>query len=187
VFIRKAALRPVPAHARVDEHAIEALEAELDHEGDGLQQVLDTGFREMENRQPLLAGWLSDQVADGDDELSQSVGYFLVVSVYLAFREAFPRRLVEVDEGALRMALDTLTADEELRAEDPREVLDSDDVVALGQPRVVDFIQHHLEEALKQAGNDVDLGQLDRIYRALLIEVIALSHAVESAQTELTS
>src|SRR5690606_13264201 len=109
---------------------------------------------------------------------------FLAVAVYLAFREAFPRRLDEVEGDMLRLALETLEADEALRAEDPSEVLDSDDVVALGQPSLVEFIQHHLQEALQQGGEDADLGELDRVYRAVLVEIIALSHAVRSPTGE---
>ena len=180
MFLRKAALRPVPSHALVDEHAIEAVEQSLESSEDELQATLDTGYRELDRRQPALATWLAEQVSGGEDELAQSLGYFLVVTVFLAFREAFPSRLREVDDEALRMALDTLEADEQLREDDPSEVFDSDDVVAMGQPVLVDFVQHHVQEAIEQAGDEADLDELDRIYRAVLIEIIALSHAVSS-------
>jgi hypothetical protein len=180
VFLRKAALRPVPAHAIVDEHSVEAIEESLGEGQESLQDTLDRGYAELDRKQPALAGWLADEVSDRADELVQSLGYFLAVTVYLAFAEAFPRRLREVDGGNLQMALDTLAADEELRANDPQEILDSDDVVAMGQPALLAFVQHHLEQAIEQAGESMDLVDLDRVYRAVLVEVIALSHAVES-------
>jgi hypothetical protein len=164
----------------VDEHCVEAIEESLGDAQDALQDTLDRGYAELDRKQPALAAWLADEVSDRTDELVQSLGYFLAVTVYLAFAEAFPRRLREVDVGNLQMALDTLEADEELRANDPSEILESDDVVAMGQPALLAFVQHHLEQAIEQAGDGMDLSDLDRVYRAVLVEVIALSHAVES-------
>lgn len=181
-FVLKAALRPVPRHAVVDEVAIQGVEEQLGEEGDELQETLDATYREMDRKQPALAQWLGDQVSSRSDDLAQSLGYFLAVTVYMAFREAFPTRLIEVDETSLKLAIDTLAADEELRANDPAEVMESDDVVAMGQPVLLHFVQHHLEQALSQAGEDPDLEAFDHIYRAVLVEVIALSHAVRSPE-----
>ncbi|MDQ3038125.1 MAG: hypothetical protein M3Y87_37380 [Myxococcota bacterium] len=179
-FVLKAALRPVPRHAVVDEVAIANVEEQLGEEGDELQQMLDGTYREMDRKQPAMAQWLAEQVATHTDDLAQSLGYFLVVTVYMAFREAFPTRMVEVDDMQLKLAIDMLAADEELRANDPSEVLESDDVVAMGQPTLLHFVQHHLDEALTQGGENPDLEAFDHVYRAILVEVIALSHAVRS-------
>jgi hypothetical protein len=182
MFLRKAALRPVPDWAVVDERAIALLEEALEDGGveKKLQETLDNGFRDLGRRQPVLATFVGEEVGSRSDDLAQSLGYFLVVTVYLAFHEMFPTRLREVDDGGLQAAIDSLEADEELRADDPSEVLDSDDVVAMGQPVVLRYVQHHLQEALEQAGEEADLEELDRIYRVVLVEVIALSHAVEA-------
>lgn len=180
MFLRKAALRPVPGHAIVDEHAVAAIEESLGDGDDDLQAALDRGYNELDRKQPVLGEWLADQVSGRNDELVQSLGYFLAVTVYLAFSEAFPTRLRPVDRGTLEMALETLAADEELRANDPGEVFESDDVVAMAQPALLSFVHHHLDQALEQAGDQLDLGDLDKVYRAVLIEVIALSHAVMS-------
>lgn len=180
MFLRKAALRPVPEYATVSEHAIDALEFELEGHGEALQDALDIGYRELDRDQPTLSDWLSERVSECSDEMVQSLGYFLVVTVYMLFREAFPRRLTAVDESNLLMARDTLEVDEELRAHDPHEVLESDDVIGLSQPLVLDFIQHHIQEALEQTEGEIDIEALDSLYRALLVEVIALSHAVAS-------
>ncbi len=161
---------------------IRALEDALTAEDGGLQDVLDSGYRELDRKQPVLGSFLAEEVSSRRDEMAQSLGYFLAVTVYMAFDEAFPTRLFAIDEDALRIAVDTLEADEELRANNPTEVLDSDDVVAMGQPTVLHFVQHHLQEALEQAGEEADLDDLDSIYRAILVEVIALSHAVTSPE-----
>lgn len=164
--------------------AIDALEDSLGDGDDALQRSLDVGYRDMDRLQPYLAEWLAGQVSSRSDELAQSVGYFLAVTVFMAFREAFPTRIEAVDEASVRLALDTLDTDEELRANDPTEVLESDDVVAMGQPALVAYVQHHFDEALAQAEGDADLEAFDAVYRAILVEVIALSHAVRSPDGE---
>lgn len=179
LFVRKAALRAVPQWAVVDEVAISQVEDTLGEEGDELQAALDAAYREMDRLQPHMARFLAEEVADQGDDLAQSVGYFLIVTVHMAFREAFPTRLRTIDEAALQMAIDTLDADEELRKDDPTEAMESDDVVAMTQPALLHFVQHHLEQALEQAGEEPDLAAFDQVYRAVLVEVVALSHAVE--------
>src|SRR5688500_828806 len=182
MFLRKAALRPVPDWAVVDERAIALLEEALEDGGaeKKLQETLDNGFRDLGRRQPVLATFLGEEVGSRSDDLAQSLGYFLVVTVYLAFHEAFPTRLREVDDGSLQAAIDALEADEELRADDPSELIESADVVAMGHPVVLRYVQHYLQEALGQAGEEADLEELDRIYRVVLVEVIVLSHAVSA-------
>ena len=127
----------------------------------------------------LKSGFIEGNLA-ALTELAQSVGYFLGVTVFLAFREAFPTRLEPVDEAGLRLALETLDVDAELRANDPTEVLESDDVVAMGQPALVSYAQHHFDEALSQAGSEADLDSFDAVYRCILVEIIALSHCVQA-------
>jgi hypothetical protein len=181
VFLQKAALRPIPASARVEEFALAGVEEALDTDENLLQDVLDQAFRELDKRQPELAEYLAGELAERTDDLAQSLGYFLVVAVYMAFREAFPTRLGAVTPDGLESALMSLDADETLRANDPKEVLESDDVIAMGQPHIVEFVQSHVQEALEGTGDDeVNLDDVDAVYRAVLIEIIALSHAVDS-------
>lgn len=168
----------MPHYAVVDEDSVDAIERALAEADGELQDLLDAGYQDLDEEQPALAAFLASEVSRRQAEIAQSVGYFLAVAIYLAFREAFEDRLLTVDDDALRAAAETLAADEELRASDPNEVLESDDVVAMGQPVVVRFLQHHLQEAVSQSQNDSDLEDLDRIYRALLVEIIALTHAV---------
>lgn len=177
MFLRKAAIRSVPRYAVVDEEAIARLEETLEDE-ESLQESLDQGYRDLDAQQPVLSEWLADRVAEREDEFSQSLGYFLAIGVYLAFREAFGIRLLEVDETNLSVAIETFTLDEELRRDDPSEVLGSDEVIALGQPTLIEFIQHHMREAFAQAGDTVDPEGLEGVYRAVLVEIIALSQAV---------
>ena len=175
----------MPRWAIVDEEVIAGVEASLEDDEVNLQESLDRGYADLDRLQPAIALWMADELSRKQDELVQSVGYFLAVTVYMAFREAFPTRLREVDEGMLQIAEATLSADEEIRAEDPLEILDSDDVLAISQPSVVAYVQHHVGEALDQGEGEVDLDELDGVYRCLLVLVIALSHAVASPSGQL--
>ncbi|MFN9809189.1 MAG: hypothetical protein ACK6CU_06110 [Deltaproteobacteria bacterium] len=187
LFLRKAALRPVPRWAVIDEDVVTAVEAQLEDDGDALQRTLDSAYREMDRKQPDLAQWLAQQVSDRNDDLAQSLGYFLVVTVYLAFREAFPTRLGAIDETQLTLAIETFDADEALRREDPSEVMETDDVVAMTQHALVHFFKHQIEEAIEQAGESPDLEAFDHVYRTVLVEVVALSHAVVPPEGLVTS
>jgi hypothetical protein len=184
LFVKKAALRPVPKWAVVDDVAVGAVEQTLGDESDQLQDTLDAAYREMDRRQPALAAWLGGEVSERSDDLAQSLGYFLIVTVYMAFREGFPTRLGEVSEAELADARAMLAADEELREGDPAEMMESDDVVAMTQPTLLHFVQHHLDQALDQAGEAADLEAFDRVYHAVLIEVIALSHVIAPPEGE---
>lgn len=151
----------------------------LDDDDDRLQESLDRGYHDLDSRQPAIAEYASVVLSGVGDELIQALGYFLTVTVYLAFREAFPTRMALASEDDVTMAAATVEADEELRADDPDEVMETDDVVAMGQPAIVAFVQHHVEQALEQgADDDIDLAALDRVYRAVLVEIVVLSHAI---------
>jgi len=182
VFFRKAAIRKIPAWAIVDEFAIERAEISLNADSPALQDRLDRLFRAFGNEQPALSSYLSEEIGELGHELTQSLGYFLIAAIFRVFTEAFPERLDEVDEAALSIAIETLAADEALRANDPLEILESDDLVAMNQPSLVDYVQGHLRDAFDQAEDDVPIEELDRVYRAALVEIIALSHAVVSPE-----
>ena len=71
-----------------------------------------------------------------------------------------------------------LTADEELRRSDPRDALDSEDIVAIDQPALVAFVNEHIERTLAQNAVAVDVDDVDVVFRAILVEILALSQAV---------
>lgn len=179
MFLKTLAIRPVPVWAVVGEQAIEEVEERLDGDEDHIQETLDAGYNELDRMQPILAGLIANEIADQTDELVQSVGYFLAVTVFLAFRAGFANRMNEITAEALQAAIDSLQTDEELRAEDSTSAdIDSSDVIAMGQPALLDYITHHLQEAIEQAEPNPPYDNLERIYRVILVQVIAMSHAV---------
>lgn len=177
----RAAIRPVPAHAVVPQSAVDEVEADFAHAED-LEEHVDRAFNELDRRQPAIASYLAREVDKISDETAQALGHFLGVAVHGAFSAAFGARLRAVDERVLQTAIASMEWDEELRRGAADEVLESDDVVAIGQPHVVAFVREQLEAALEADENgdppEVDLEAIDSVYRAVLVEILALSQSV---------
>ena len=73
-----------------------------------------------------------------------------------------------------------LELDEQIRLSDQAEVVDSDDVVAMEQPQLLEFIHEHLDAALEANADEVDVDDVHQVYRAILVLVLALSYAVRT-------
>ncbi|MBI5513911.1 MAG: hypothetical protein HY909_09095 [Deltaproteobacteria bacterium] len=178
----RSAIRPVEAHAVVGRDAVERAESALDDEDTVLDHRLDRAREEFERDQPELARFLERELDGVLDETAQALGDFLVVAVARAFREAFGPRAGRVDEGTLHAVKTTFEWDEELRRGAADELLESDDVVAIGQPHLVAFVREQLDAALEPdedgAPADVDLDAVAVVYRAMLIAILGLGQVV---------
>jgi hypothetical protein len=180
VWVRRAAIRPVPLYARVPAHVLTEIEAELADDDELAREQLDTAFTRFEQSQPALAARVAEALGRPLDETALALGYFLTLAVWLAFERNFEERLGEVTSDELEAAEQSLELDEELRRLDPAEAVDSDDVIAMEQPDVLGFVQEHLDTALEAHAGTVDVDDVDAIYRVVLVEVLALSYAVEA-------
>ena len=183
MWVRRAAIRPIPALARIEESVLEALErevsADLDAEG-ATSQLFDAALERFEQEQPVLFGHLDDALTRTKSEPALGFGYFLILSTYLAFERAFGGSLEEISALNIESVEASLGLDEEIRMADPAEVVESDDVIAMDQPYLLAFIQDHVEAALEAHANVVDVDEVHRVYRAVLVEVLCLSYAVQS-------
>ncbi|MCC6552792.1 MAG: hypothetical protein IT372_07190 [Polyangiaceae bacterium] len=178
MWVRRAAIRPVPSYAQVPARVLSAIEDQLAEDDDDSRKHLDEAFTRFEKTQPALAERISSVLASPLDETALALGYFLTLAIWLAFDEVFGRDLQEVSETALASVEEALSLDEQIRLSDPAEAVDSDDVVAMEQPDVLAFVQEHLDAALEANANEVDVDDVHTIYRVVLIEVLALSYAV---------
>jgi hypothetical protein len=178
VWVRRAAIRPVPSYAQVPARVLERIEGRLADDDDESRQQLDDAFARFERTQPAVAKRISSVLERPLDETALALGYFLTLAVWLAFDETFGDDLQEVTETALTSVEEALTLDEQIRLSDPAEAVESDDVVAMEQPDVLAFVQEHLDAALDANASDVDVNDVHTIYRVVLIEVLALSYAV---------
>ncbi|MDB4994488.1 MAG: hypothetical protein JWM74_1920 [Myxococcaceae bacterium] len=183
MWARGAAIRPVPEYAKIDARLLEQVERDLSDTTDAVRVDLDAAFVRFESTQPQLSDRVTSVLGRPLDETALALGYFLAIAVWLAFERAFPDRLDEVTEEALKATEDALALEEELRASHSEEPLEIDDVVAQEQPALIDFVHGHLEAALEGKDDEpreVDIDDVHLVYRTVLVLALALSHAVRA-------
>ncbi len=180
MWVRRAAIRPVPAFAQVPQRVLERIEEELASDTEESKARLDAAFVRFEKTQPALSDRLSDELGLPLDETALALGYFLTLAVWLGFEETFHDDLLEVSPLALASVEEALTLDEQIRLSDPAEVIDSDDVIAMEQPHLLAFANDHLDAALEANADQVDVDDVHAIYRVVLVEILALSYAVRA-------
>jgi hypothetical protein len=178
VWVRRAAIRPVPSFAELPQRALLAIEDQLSDDGDDARDRLDQACTRFEQTQPALAQRVEIALNSELDETAVALGYFLTLAIWLAFDSAFSGSLDEVSETALTGVEESLQLDEQIRLSDPAEAVDSDDVVAMEQPHALAFVHEHLDAALEANASVVNVDHVHAIYRVVLIEVLALSYAV---------
>lgn len=180
MWVRRAAIRPVPAYAQVPARALSDVEERLADDDMDSRQRLDDAFARFEQSQPALAERIANALSGAQDETALALGYFLTLSVWLAFDAAFGAELKEVGETELNSVEEAFSLDEQLRLSDPAEALDTDDVISMEQPHVLSFVNDHIDAALDANGHEADVDDVHAVYRVVLIEVLALSYAVQA-------
>ena len=178
MWVRRAAIRPVPTFAQVPQRALAGVEDELGEDDEQARSRLDDAFARFEHTQPALAERISRALNGPLDETALALGYFLTLAIWLAFDRVFHADVGEVTETALGGVEEALQLDEQIRLSDPAEAVDSDDVVAMEQPDVLAFVHEHLDAALEANADEVDVDDVHAIYHVVLVEVLALSYAV---------
>jgi hypothetical protein len=189
MWVRGAAIRPVPRWAIVASATLEEVERELGDDSPAGRDSLDAAFARFECTQPNLADAVSQVLARPLDETALALGYFLSIAIWLAFERTFgPERLRIVTEDALQATREAIALEEELRAADGQEPFDMDDVVSTEQPNVLRFVHEHVDSALDPAGShggqegergrEVDVDDVHSVYRAIVLLTLCLSHAV---------
>jgi hypothetical protein len=178
VWVRSAAIRPVPFWAQLPHEAIAAVEEWLGDDEATTEERLGETFERFEQNQPALARRIGVALTRTQDEVALALGYFLSLVVWLAFDKSHGKRLARVSDTAVDSVDEALDLDEKLRGEDPAEAVDSDDVVAMEQPHLMHFIHEHIDAALDVHAGDVDVDAVHGVYRLMLVEVLALSYAI---------
>jgi len=178
VWVRSAAIRPIPPYAELSEEALTAVEDWFADEDEQAEERFNTAFERFERAQPELAAQISETLNRTSDEVAVALGYFLSLVIWLGFDHAFGPKLSRLTRTEIDGVAESLDLDEQLRGEDPAEAVDSDDVVAMEQPHVLQFVHEHVDAALESHGEQADVDAVHEVYRMLLVEVLALSYAV---------
>ena len=179
MWVRRSAIRPVPSYAKVAAHAIESVREGLADDDDEARTQLDEAFERFERTQASLAAHVAEALSKPLDETALALGYFLALAVWLAFEQAHGRHIDEVKDEELEATDQLLSLDEELRRADPAEALDSDDVIAMEQPHLLEFVHEHIDATLEAHADSIDVDDVHSVYRLVLVEVLALSYAVQ--------
>jgi hypothetical protein len=193
MWVRGAAIRPVPRYAVVDATTLETIEHELADDSPAARGELDGAFARFESTQPHLADAISRVLSKPLDDTALALGYFLSIAIWLAFERTFGEaRLREVSEDAIDATAQAIKLEDELRAAHGDEPFDLDDVVSIEQPNVLAFVHEHVDAALDPAlqgggvpsetgaseEGDVDVDDVHNVYRAVVLLTLCLSHAV---------
>jgi hypothetical protein len=179
VWVRRTAIRPVPPYARVPAFALDAVREGLADDDDEARQQLDEAFERFERTQPTLAAHIAEMLGRPLDETALALGYFLALAVWLAFEQVHGEHIDQVTDAELVATDELLSLDEDLRRADPAEALDSDDVIAMEQPDLLEFVHEHVDATLEAHAEDIDVDDVHAVYRLVLVEILALSYAVQ--------
>lgn len=172
-----AAIRPVPRFARIDAEVLASIEARLADDAD--DEALDAAFERFEQTQPALAELVSKELSRPLDETALALGYFLCITLWLAFDRRFGERLAPAEAQDVAATEEALVLEEQLRAERAEAPAGVDDVIAHEQPDAAAFVHAHVDAALEVDGKDaVDVADVDRVYRVALLVLLTLSYAV---------
>lgn len=178
MWVRSTAIRPVPSYAKVSESALESVRTSLSDDDDAVRTQLDEAFERFEKSQPSLAEHVGETLSNPLDETALALGYFLTLVVWMGFERAHESYLDIVTPEAIAATSELLELDEELRRKDSTEALDTDDVIAMEQPSLLDFVHEHLDATLESHAEDVDVDDVHAVYRLVLVEILSLSYAV---------
>ncbi len=178
MWVRASAIRPVPSYARVQISALESVRHGLAEDEDEARTQLDEAFERFEREQPCLSAHIGDVLNEPMDETALALGYFLALAVWLAFEHAHGTQIEQVSAESIAATQELMGLDEELRRGDPAESLDTDDIVAMEQPHLLDFVYEHVNATLEANAPHIEVDDVDTIYRVILVEILALSYAV---------
>src|SRR5271154_1434391 len=115
MWVKGAAIRPVPRFAVVERATLDRIEQELADDSPRSRDELDSAFTRFEATQPHLAETVSGVLARPLDETALALGYFLSIAIWLSFERTFGERLSRVTDDSVRATEAAIALEEELR------------------------------------------------------------------------
>jgi hypothetical protein len=178
VWVRRSAIKPVPRFARVPAGALAAVRALLSGSDEQQRAFVRERLERLSAAHPGLARYLRGRWQLAPDAAASALGQMLAVAVFTAFESAPGLRLRPVSDDLVAASDAALGTDEALRQSDPMDALDSEDIVAIEQPALVAFVNEHVGLTLERHAGSIDIDQVALVFRAILVEILALSQAV---------
>jgi hypothetical protein len=189
MWVRGAAIRPVPKYARLRRASLDAAAARV--EAAQNTGTLIKHLTQFEHAQPALAKEVNRLLDRPLDETSKAAGLFMCASVWLAFSEVFGDDLECVSKEALKATEESIRVEEDLRREHAEEPLDLEDIVMIEQPDIIAWVHEYVDAATDasralaeepEQETEVDVDDLHLVYRLTLTLALALSYAVAAPQ-----
>ena len=177
MWIGHTAIPAIAPYARVPERSIEYASGLLAADAQSASALLAGEYALLQHSQPTLGDRIGDKLSLPLDDAARGLGVTLSLVVWRAFEHATPGALRVIEPIDWDNAEQFLQVDEELRRMDPRAMVESDDVIAMLQPEVARFVRKTVDATVR-AYDEIDLDDVDAVYRLVLIEVLALSYAV---------
>lgn len=177
-----AAIRPVPDFAKVPVTSFEAVREKFAGDHDETEQLLAEAFDQMELSQPALAIRAGEALTEALGETALALGYFLVLSIWLAFEERHGEDLDEVSQETVAAAESLLELEEEIRRIDPLGAISIESTMALEQPAVLAFVREQIGTALEIHAPDLTADHLAEVFHLVMVEILALSYSVRIPQ-----
>lgn len=158
--------------------AVAAVRALLSGADEQRRAFVRERFERLSQVQPGIARYLQGRLPPALDSAALALGQMLAVAVHLGFESTPGLRLRPLGEDGVAAVDAALGADEELRQSDPMDALDSEDIVAIEQPALVAFVNEHIGLTLERHAGSIDVDHVALVFRAVLVEILALSQAV---------
>ena len=179
VWLAQSAIRPVPLYARVPATFVDSASASMaDSNGTYIPEVLFRAFQQCRKEQPGLSRWLEDRLVRLADDAACGLGLTLAMPIWVSFSQFTRQRLRIITAEDCIAVQNHLLADEELRRNDPKLIVETDEIIAINQPEVARLVRTKTNETLSRYASSVDVDEVDYTYRVLLVEVLVLSYAV---------
>ncbi len=153
---------------------------QLLNDGEHALERLDDAFENFEVSQAALSDSIR-KVLDGPlGEPATALGFFLSLAVWMAFDQTQSDGLRSITSEELNSTELLVALDEKIRADETGEIIETDEVISMEQPSLVEFVREHISTTLDTQTEYVDPEELKEIYSMLLIEMLALSYAVQA-------
>ena len=179
MWVNQSAIRPIPPYAKVHPLVIELVRDELLTSNEDIEGRLDRAFEGFERSQPILAQRVGEVLEGPLGEAAVALGFFLTLSVWMAFDRAHGSSQGMVSQAGFDSTSELVKLDQKLRQDAQDEALETDDVIAMEQPAIMRFIHEQMTTTLEIHSASIEAEHLARVYRTILVEILALSYAVK--------
>jgi hypothetical protein len=179
VWLSHTAIPDIPPYARLTARSLEDAARRLQtYEGLSAEALMLGEFSRFQASQPTIGERVARKLGGPIDDAARGLGVTLALLVWLAFEDASSAGIKVVEPSDWDHAEQWLQIDEDLRKGDPKAMIESDDIIASQQPEIARCVRERIDATVQAFADEIDLDDVDAVYRMVLVEVLALSYAL---------